>query len=161
MAVDQLTPDEVVLQPDDYDLPAFTKGWAKAHLEKMKQPVKVTRRQVQFFGERGVTWTEIEKFYGVDRLTLMRYYRADYEKGAAQTNIALRNKMVEVALSGNVTALIWLGKNRLGMSDNGPTTTDDEDGISSMSWMVKYPKFETPMDLTDDERKELTGEENV
>jgi hypothetical protein len=114
-----ITPDEVVLQPDDYDLPGFTPQWAKAHIQKMKQPVKVTRKQIQFFGERGVPWHEIEKFYNVDRVTLMRYYLTDYEKGVANTNISLRNKMVEVALAGNVTALIWLGKNRLGMGDNG------------------------------------------
>lgn len=115
----QLTPDELLLQPDDYELPNFTAGWAKAHLEKMKQPVKVTRRQMQYFGERGVSWTDIERFYGVSRVTLKRYYQADYEKGVATTNAALHNKMVELALAGNPTMLIWLGKNRLGQGDNG------------------------------------------
>lgn len=124
--MDLITPDEVLLQPDDYDLPGFTKGWAKAHLEKMKQPVKVTRRQMEYFGERGATWTDIEKFYGVDRVTLRRYYAVDYEKGVARTNVALRNKMVELALAGNPTMLIWLAKNRLDMSDAGPTTKDEE-----------------------------------
>jgi hypothetical protein len=114
-----VTPDEVVLQPEDYDLPNFTAGWAKAHQEKMKQPVKVTRRQMQFFGERGVSWMDVERFYGVSRVNLMRYYAADYEKGRATTNTALHNKMVELALAGNPTMLIWLGKNRLGQGDRG------------------------------------------
>jgi len=118
-------PDEVVLEPHEYDLPQHAKGWAKAHLEKMKQPVKVTRRQMVFFGERGVPWPDIEKFYNVDRITLMRYYKTDYEKGVANTNIALRNRMVDLALNADAkvatTMLIWLGKNRLQMSDNGAT----------------------------------------
>ena len=119
-------PDEVILQPEDYELPNITYGWAKKHLEKMKQPVKVTRRQMQYFGERGVSWTDIEKFYGVSRVTLMRYYLADYEKGLATTNTALQNKMVEMALSGNATMLIWLAKNRLGYGDNGLHAEEQE-----------------------------------
>lgn len=91
----ELTPDEVVLQPDDYDLPGFCSGWAKAHVEKMKQPVKVTRRQMQFFGERGVQWRDIERFYGVSRTTLMRYYALDYEKGLANINTALKGLLHE------------------------------------------------------------------
>lgn len=118
---DALTPDEVVLQPDDYELPNHAAGWARAHLEKMKQPVKVTRRQMVFFGERGVPWNEVEKFYGVDRNTLMRYYKMDYDRGFANTNVALRNKMVELALAGNPTMLIWVGKQRLNQSDGGPS----------------------------------------
>lgn len=141
----ELTPDEVLLQPEDYDLPNFTKGWAKGHVEKMKQPVKVTRRQMQFFGERGVTWVDIEKFYGVSRTTLMRYYQQDYEKGMATTNVALRNKMVEMALAGNPTMLIWLSKNRLQMSDSGPTgELETSDGVE---FKVKAPaRPTTPLD---------------
>lgn len=135
MAQEQLIPDEVLLQPEEYDLPNFTKGWAKAHLEKMKQPVKVTRRQMEYFGERGTTWVDIEKFYGVDRVTLKRYYANDYEKGLSRTNIALRNKMVEVALAGNTTMLIWLAKNRLNYSDNGQIAEDGETGRAAT---VKY-----------------------
>jgi len=138
-AENDLTPDEVVLQPDDYDLPNFTKGWAKAHAEKMKQPVKVTRRQIQYFGERGCPWEDIEKFYGVSRTTLMRYYQADYEKGKAQTNIALRDKMVQMALAGNGTMLIWLGKNRLGMSDNGPTDDEQQRQQVGVEFKVTLP----------------------
>ncbi len=117
-----LTPDEVLLQPEDYDLPDYVKGSYREFQNKQKQPVKITRRQMQYFGERGCPWEDIERFYNVNRLTLMRYYKADYEKGVGQTNIALRDKMVSLALNdthkGQATMLIWLGKNRLGMSDS-------------------------------------------
>jgi hypothetical protein len=123
----ELTPDEVLLQPDDYDLPGFISGSYREHQTRQKQVVKVTRRQIQYFGERGIPWLDIEKFYGVDRVTLMKWYKADYEKGMANTNIALRNKMVEMALNGNVPILIFTAKNRLFMSDNGVTQDNETD----------------------------------
>lgn len=114
-----LTPDEVLLQPDDYELPDYIPATYRNHQEKMKQTIKVTRKQIQYFGERGAPWREIERFYGVGRTTLQRYYLQDYEKGFASTNIALRNKQTELALNGNPTMLIWVGKNRLGQADTG------------------------------------------
>ena len=154
MVTDTLIPDEVVLQPADYELPNFTSGWAKAHLEKMKQPVKVTRRQLQFFGERGVSWKDIERFYGVNRVTLMRYYQSDYEKGLATTNTALRNKMVEVALAGNPTMLIWLAKNRLNYSDQGPTEDYNSDTKLDGGLTITY-QVETNNDPRIEELKKL------
>ena len=122
-----LTPDEILLEPDDYELPAYIKGSYREHQTKQKQRVKVTRKQIQYFGERGCPWEDIEKFYNVDRVTLMRWYKADYENGVAKTNIALRNKLVEMALAGNVPVLIFTAKNRLFMSDNGVTKDPETD----------------------------------
>jgi hypothetical protein len=123
----ELIPDEVILEPEDYDLPGYIKGSYRLHQSKQKQKVKVTRRQIQYFGERGIPWLDIEKFYGVDRVTLMRHYKTDYEKGLANTNIALRNKMVEMALNGSIPILIFTAKNRLFMSDNGQTKDHETD----------------------------------
>lgn len=41
------------------------------------------------------------------------YYAQKSDKGT----IAIRRKQYEVAMSGNVTMLIWLGKNKLGQTD--------------------------------------------
>jgi hypothetical protein len=40
-----------------------------------------------------------------------------YKKKAAKGKVSLRRKQMEVALSGNVTMLIWLGKQHLGQVD--------------------------------------------
>jgi len=56
--------------------------------------------------------------------------------GRAQTKQALRKKQIDLALSGDKTMLIWLGKNILGQSDdpnesamNAPLPwTDELDG---------------------------------
>lgn len=126
MTSPELLPDEIILEPDDYELPEHLARTSDRMLfNKRKVRVKVTRKQIQYFGERGIPWLDIEKFFGVDRITLMRNFKPDYDKGIANTNIALRNKMVELALSGNPTMLIWLGKNRLQMSDDGPTVDAD------------------------------------
>ena len=123
----ELTPDEVLLQPEDYELPSYIAGSFRSQQEKLKQPVKITRKQLQYFGERGLPWADIEKFYNVDRVTLMRWYKADYEKGFVNTNIALRNKMVEMALGGSIPVLLFVAKNRLNMSDNGLTKDPETD----------------------------------
>lgn len=128
--IDGAVPDEVILQPDDYDLPELYPEFARKQLEKMKQPVKVTRRQIKYFGEIGAPWTDIEGFYGVHRHTLKRHYGVDYEKGYASANMAYRDRMHYWAMSDNpkaaITALIWVGKNRLGMSDQGQKTDEAE-----------------------------------
>lgn len=125
------TPDEVVLQPDDYDLPASAGSATDPMLievqEARKTTVHITRKQLQYFGERGVPWADIEKFYNVHRRTLMRLFKADYERGVSTTNIALRSKLVDLALSGNIPALIFTAKNRLNMSDNGVTKDPETD----------------------------------
>lgn len=127
-ATDLLIPDEVVLQPHEYDLPAYLAGTTIGqHLNKHKQPVTIARKQIQYFGERGLPWADIEKFYGVSRVTLMRHYKVDYDKGVATTNIALRNKLVTMALAGSVPILIFVAKNRLNMSDLGETKDPETD----------------------------------
>lgn len=50
------------------------------------------------------------------------YYRQKRGKG----DIALRRKQMQVALKGDKTMLIWLGKNRLGQTDRRDVTTGDQ-----------------------------------
>lgn len=51
--------------------------------------------------------------------TLQRRFAAVIEKGRAQMKQSLKRKQYQVAMngSGNVTMLIWLGKQHLGQSD--------------------------------------------
>jgi len=53
-------------------------------------------------------------------------FRAFREQRSARTRLNLFNKQVEIALKGNVTMLIWLGKNYLKQSDkNEYSFTED------------------------------------
>jgi hypothetical protein len=40
-----------------------------------------------------------------------------FEKGRSLLNSSLRRKQIQVAMSGNVTMLIWLGKQHLSQTD--------------------------------------------
>ena len=72
----------------------------------------------------GCTIEEICDWFQVNRETL-KYNFSDYiEKGRAQLKQRLRTAQLHVALSGNATMLIWLGKNILGQTDT-PTNSDN------------------------------------
>jgi hypothetical protein len=66
----------------------------------------------------GCTMEEMAQFFQIDRETL-KYNFWDYIKqGESETRQRLRNAQIELALKGNATMLIWLGKQMLGQSDN-------------------------------------------
>ena len=72
------------------------------------------------------TGEEIAAILGVDYDTLNRRLKqetnlgfADYlKKMSAGGKMSLRRKQIETALDGNVTMLIWCGKQHLGQRDN-------------------------------------------
>ena len=70
------------------------------------------------------TMNEMVDIMGVSQDTLKRNFAHIINKGKADGKMRLRRKQVEVAMSGNHTMLIWLGKQMLGQSEN-PMNTDD------------------------------------
>ena len=66
---------------------------------------------------------EIASFFGVCRKTVERErksnpeFNATIERGKSYGKLSLRRKQVELALEGNATMLIWLGKQYMGQSD--------------------------------------------
>ena len=71
----------------------------------------------------GCTMEEMAHFFGIDRETLKYNFLPYIQRANSELYMRLRTKQIEVALDGNPTMLIWLGKNMLGQSDN-PTNTD-------------------------------------
>jgi len=70
----------------------------------------------------GCTNKEIAAHFGVSERTIERRYRnaefrATMEAGLATGNISLRKKQMSMALKGNTTMLVWLGKQRLEQRD--------------------------------------------
>jgi hypothetical protein len=61
--------------------------------------------------------SEIASIVGVSVDTLARRFAEDIDKGRNGGKTRLRKKQIELALAGNVTMLIWLGKQLLGQSD--------------------------------------------
>lgn len=76
----------------------------------------------------GCTGTQIAQILGMHADTLYRTYQDQFGKNFSefsqtclqQGNKKLLNKQMDVALNGNTSMLIWLGKQRLGQKDQFP-----------------------------------------
>lgn len=89
----------------------------------------ISPEQVQKLAAIGCTDKEIGDIVGCSHDTLTRRFKDDLMLGRANGKASLRRKQWETALSGNVTMLIWLGKQILAQTDkqfiDQNITTDD------------------------------------
>lgn len=74
-------------------------------------------KQVEKLASYGLTNKEIAEALGYDDTTLKRKFENFLTKGKANLRQRLKRKQIDVALGGNVSMLIWLGKQYLGQSD--------------------------------------------
>ena len=85
------------------------------------------------------------------------HFRHELDSGSAEKRVRLRQKQLELAFSGNVTMLIWLGKQYLGQTDKQIVTQefdtfeviigthqDDKNSSSSTSTGTVLAEHETP-----------------
>jgi hypothetical protein len=87
-----------------------------------KTPVKP--EDVQKLAQIGCKDPEIADWFGIKKDTLRYNFAAELLKGREEMKQSLRRTMLDVALKDrNVTMLIYLSKNFLGMGDN-PDTSD-------------------------------------
>jgi len=63
------------------------------------------------------TTQEIADYFGVNHKTMKYNFEKTIQKGRSETKSNLRRAQIKLALGGNATMLIWLGKNILGQSD--------------------------------------------
>jgi len=61
---------------------------------------------------------EIANWFGIDENTLRFNFSVELIKGRENLKQSLRQAQIRLALSGNATMLIFLGKNYLGQSDS-------------------------------------------
>lgn len=74
-------------------------------------------KQVEKLASYGLTNKEIAEALGYDDTTLKRKFENFLTKGKANLRQRLKRKQIDVALGGNVSMLIWLGKQYLGQAD--------------------------------------------
>lgn len=84
----------------------------------------VDPKEVEKLASIGMKNSEIADWFGIDDSTLAYNFKQQLIKGKLNLNQSLRKAQISLALSGNATMLVWLGKNILGQSDN-PLNTDD------------------------------------
>jgi hypothetical protein len=78
----------------------------------------VPPKDVERLAQMGCKDSEIAEWFGIDENTLRYNFSVELLKGKLQLSQSLRQAQIRLALSGNATMLIWLGKNILGQSDN-------------------------------------------
>ena len=87
---------------------------------------KVGRPRLNIDGEKiskwisyGATVKEIADVENCSEDHIHKVFRENITKGKAERNMRLRKAQIELALSGNCSMLIWLGKQYLGQKDSG------------------------------------------
>lgn len=81
----------------------------------------------------GCTTKEIADWFDIPYNTCADNFRDIIQKGKNDLQQSLRMAQIRLALSGNATMLIWLGKNILGQQDN-PT---DNEATQALPWDSK------------------------
>lgn len=74
-------------------------------------------KQVEKLASYGLTNKEIAEALGYDDSTLKRKFEKFLTKGRTNLKQRLKRKQIDVAMNGNVSMLIWLGKQYLGQAE--------------------------------------------
>jgi AraC-like DNA-binding protein len=84
----------------------------------MARPKKeVDPEMIEKLATVGCTIEQIAAVLGVSKDLLHRRFNTALRSGREKGNAALHKKQYQVAMSGNVGMLVWLGKQRLGQTD--------------------------------------------
>jgi len=84
----------------------------------MGRPRKmVDEKAILELASKGRTLTEIAAYCGVSDDTISRRFAEVIKRGKSLMRGSLRAKQFELAMRGNPTMLIWLGKQELGQTD--------------------------------------------
>lgn len=96
----------------------------KQSKKKIGRPnMKFDLNQVKVFGLYGGSYSDMANFFNCSMKTIERNMGGDnefsraYKNGRIETKLAIASKQRAVALAGNPTMLIWLGKQYLGQHE--------------------------------------------
>ena len=84
---------------------------------KMRKEKNSEEKTIEKLASYGLTNKEIAEALGYDDNTLKRKFEISLIKGKANLKERLKRKQIQVAMQGNVTMLIWLGKQYLGQAE--------------------------------------------
>lgn len=93
--------------------------------KKPRKKIELTEEdKIEKLASYGLTNKEIAEALGYDENTLKRNFEIFLTKGKADLKQRLKKKQISVALGGNVSMLIWLGKQYLGQADKSEESGD-------------------------------------
>jgi hypothetical protein len=87
-------------------------------------------KEVEKLASIGMKNSEIAEYLDIDDSTLGYNFKQELIKGRHNLKVSLRKAQISLALSGNATMLVWLGKNILGQSDS----PFDSEGNAPLPW---------------------------
>jgi DNA-binding CsgD family transcriptional regulator len=79
---------------------------------------KIDEEQVIKLAAINCSYAEMASVLDCNESTLTRNFAQAIKKGRDQGRMSLKRKQYEVAMGGNTTMLIWLGKQILGQAEN-------------------------------------------
>lgn len=80
------------------------------------------KERIQKLASLHLTVEEIAAVEGVNKKTLERRCKKELEAGRLTARASIKRKQMELAKAGNVTMLIWLGKNYCEQTDKVENT---------------------------------------
>lgn len=117
---------------DEQDIPASKRKTRKTAIMEVEGVVVgrdkkiVPPNEVYKLAAIGCKNQEIADWFGIDENTLTYNFSEEITKGRVSLKQSLRKAQLSVALSGNATMLIWLGKNLLGQSESPLDTESNQ-----------------------------------
>ena len=95
-----------------------------------RKKIAIDYEKVENYAARMASYDEIADIMGVNTSTLERdpEFLRHHKKGMQKGRVALRSKQFELAMAGNPTMLVWLGKQVLGQRDKQDTEITGKDG---------------------------------
>jgi hypothetical protein len=89
-----------------------------------RNKVPVPPDEVEHLASLGCSDAEIARYFGVTDHSLRRHFAVNLVKGRHNLKLSLRQAQLRVALEGNPTMLIWLGRNLLQQNEAGTTSEE-------------------------------------
>jgi hypothetical protein len=90
-----------------------------------KGKVVISEEEVRMLAKLYCPSKEIAKYFGISYQQIISHFGTFIEEEQVKTKQKLRAKQLEEAYNGNTTLLIWLGKQMLGQTDQGPKHGDN------------------------------------
>ena len=103
----------------------MSKKPAAPHKKRGPQPMQINVVELEELAAHAATQEDCAVALGCSVDTIQRHYLDAYRRGLQRCCHSLRKKQFDMAQAGNVTMLVWLGKNLLGQSDKHELTGKD------------------------------------
>lgn len=109
--------------------------------------------EVELMASLGCPDREIAEYFGINEDTLRYNFKSFLINGKQNLRNSLRKAQIRVAIEGNATMLIWLGKQLLSQQEN-PYATDAE---QPLPWIQSEPETQDQNTINNEESQDANS----